>query len=289
VVKRRKPKPRAWARHDTTNKTRAFACRLRETTYQALEKAAARNGLTLSAQAEASLAESLAAGRPTRTEALMLLIGIAIDSVCKMEGTPWIDKDKPPPADWRPADDAAWWNDSYLYEEARATTLAAFDLFKPKGRALTPEQVELAGGTGRGKIAVDVIVNDARLLSPDTRPRATSVKKRQYQQRLLRIQAGFGRLLAKPEIFGSTAQAALERHNRLTESERTEFLALAGRITAQQFAVEAAEQKAGRRLTEQDIDDFLPDDPEQRRAARGLTPEERARFRALFDKAGIKQ
>ena len=193
MAKRRMKKTKRWApRSEGARETRLnFRAPVR--IHDLLSRAAARNQWTISAEIVHRLSESFALSA-TSTQAVMTIVGHAIDEISKMGG------------------DKTWLTDPTLFQEARRAAEAAFDLLAPQGEAVTAaSRREL--GIPPGRATFLVWWDEVRRYNPKTPIDATKPQRAEHQRRLTWLREALGSLPDRVVLWGQTGREA-RRHFR---------------------------------------------------------------------------
>ena len=214
-VDKRKTKRGRPPRGEYPEKTAVMNFRIRPDTKRALQEAAERSGRTLSQETEHQLRRALFDIGTGPTHALFKLIGSSIDALVNL-------KDQ----------NARWTDDPYLFDQAVKATVAALEMFRPKGPIPeTPADALEFGGASRGQAEVSTRLLDIQL----TDPPAALGKSSKYEREIALMRADLGSLADRPRIFGLSAGAqrtlnnlqrecaALHRKNARTAKEEARY------------------------------------------------------------------
>ena len=156
--------------------------RIQPSTLDALKKAAAASGRTVSAEAEHQLHRALSDIGHGRSYAVMATIAMAIDTLAARRRR-------------------KWWNDVYSFEQAAKVVASAFALLRPPG-APAPEGEPF--GEHSAEFAIQATLREiqtADLTVPFDR-------RTNHQKWLALMKAGLGDLADRPALFGQTADQA---------------------------------------------------------------------------------
>ena len=198
MAKRRTKRPKRWApRSEGARETRMnFRAPVR--IQDALSRAAARNQWTISAEIVHRLSQSFAFP-PTSTQAIMIIIGHAIDGMS--------------------ADKKTWLTDPALHREARAAMEAAFKLLAPQG--------EVGTTLHNGRVAFEMGWDEVRRYNPKTPIDVTRPRRAEHQRRLSWLREALGTLPDRVVLWGKTGKEARRYAQALSLTELKEFVALA--------------------------------------------------------------
>jgi hypothetical protein len=165
-----------------------------------LSRAAARNQWTISAEIVHRLSESFALS-DTPTQAVMTIVGHAIDEISKSRGGK-----------------KTWLTDPTLHKEARRAAEAAFELLAPQGEAFTTaSRIEL--GIPNGRIAFEVWWDEVRRYNPKNPIDVTKPRRAEHQRRLTWLREALGLLPDRVVLWGQTGKEA-RRHFQALPSSR---------------------------------------------------------------------
>src|SRR5262249_6612073 len=142
--------------------------------HDALSRAAARNQWTISAEIVHRLSESFALS-PTPTQAVMTIVGHAVDEISKTGG------------------DKTWLTDPTLFQEARRAAIAPSDLSRPPGEAATAAS-RMERGIPPGHATFLVWWDEVRRYNPKTPIDATKPRRAEHQRRLTWLREALGSL-----------------------------------------------------------------------------------------------
>ncbi len=165
--------------------------RIQPSTKAALQKAAAANRRTLSAEAEFQLRRSLSdmgAGRPTH--ALMNTIALAIDGLVGLRSPR-----------------ARWWKDSHLFDQAAKLAAAAFEMLRPPGPP--PESAEPLGERS-ARFAIEATLREIQTVDPSI----PFGEQTPYQRWLTLMKQDLGPLVDRAVIWGQGAEEARAQRDR---------------------------------------------------------------------------
>jgi hypothetical protein len=141
-----------------------------------------------------------------------------------------------------------WMDDPYLHQQAHDAVQAAFKLVQPEGYPPVT-QPDLLEGRPNGRIALEMLWDEVRRYDPKRPIDATRPRAAQHQRRLAKLRTGLGPLPDRIVLWGVTGKEARRRQAALAVDELREFA-----------------QLANRRVTD------------------GLSPDEHARFVALYSR-----
>jgi hypothetical protein len=165
--------------------------------HDALNRAAARNQWTISAEIVRRLSESFALS-DTPTQAVMTIVGYTIDEISKL------GRDK-----------KNWLTDPTLHREARAAMEAAFDLLAPPGEPVPRTEL----GIPNGRTAFQVWWDEVRRHNPKNPIDATKPRRAEHQRRLTWLREALGLLPDRVVLWGQTGKEA-RRHFQALPSSR---------------------------------------------------------------------
>jgi hypothetical protein len=194
MAKRRKKRTAKWAPRSEGAREARLNFRTPARVSDALNRAAKRNGWTVSAEIVHRLSESFALS-DTPTQAVMRIVGHAIDEISKMGG-----------------DKKTWLTDPTLFQEACRAAEAAFDLLAPQGEAVTAAaRRELGIPSGRATFLV--WWDEVRRHNPKTPIDATKPRRAEQQRRLNWLREALGPLPDRVVLWEQTGREA-RRHFR---------------------------------------------------------------------------
>jgi hypothetical protein len=194
-----------WAPRSKDKREARIHCRLPEELYAVLERAAERNGWTVSAELVDRLQQSFALPA-TPTQAIMAMVAYAIDGLAPGKTT--------------------WLTDPYLHQEARMAAWRALQLLQPKNYPPPPEATSIQPS---GRVALECWWNDVRHFDPSSPINSSQPQRaQQHQRRLAKLRNELGTLPETVELWGMTGREARRRHQEILPlAEQQAFTKLA--------------------------------------------------------------
>ena len=162
--------------------------------HDALNRAAARNQWTISAEIVRRLSESFALS-DTPTQAVMTIVGYTIDEISKLGG-----------------DKKTWLTDPALHREARAAMEAAFDLLAPPGEPVPRAEL----GIPNARTAFQVWWDEVRRHNPKNPIDATKPRRAEHQRRLTWLREALGLLPDRVVLWGQTGKEARRHFQKMS-------------------------------------------------------------------------
>jgi hypothetical protein len=161
--------------------------------HDALSRAAQRSGWTISAEVVERLQQSFTLPAAAPTQAIMTMVGYAIDDISKTGG-----------------DKKTWLTDPTLFQEARRAAEAAFDLLAPPGETVTAT-ARRERGIPPGRATFLGWWDNVRRYNLKTSIDVTKPRRAEHQRRLVWLREALGSLPDRVVLWGHTGRQ-VRRH-----------------------------------------------------------------------------
>jgi hypothetical protein len=184
MAKRKPRRVKKWAPRSEGKRDARIHCRIPARVYDTLNRAAGRNGWTVSAEVVHRLSESFALPA-TSTQAVMMIVGDTIDAMGRASGQSWL-------------------TDPTLHKEARAAMEAAFDLLAPSGEAVARDKLNIPDG----RLQFQNTWDEIRRYNPKTPIDGTKPRRAAHQRRLTWLREALGTLPDRVVLWGRTGREA---------------------------------------------------------------------------------
>jgi TraY domain len=203
-------------------KSEVINFRITPGTKRLLNDAAKRSGRSLSSECEVQLQRALDHMGDSQTYAVMMVIGKTIGS---------LERIRNPNASKRGKE--RWWNDAFLFDQARQVVLAAFGFFQPPVADFPKDE-----NARKGKFWLEATLREIQLADP-----SIPIKKQTPHQRWLNLlKRDLGSLVDRPAVWGLDADSAREQRERATPILE-ELIPLSRKNAQTPKAMSAAEKK----------------------------------------------
>jgi len=214
VATKKKSQPKRAKRYASGSKPMTF--RITPGTKKILTETARANGRTPSSECEIQLQRALSDWGNSHTNAIMTVVGQAIDRLTGIRDFTDENLKSPPPA-------VKWWNDPYLYAQVEHVTIAALQMFRPRMATPKISKKDIV----KGDFVLGSLINEIQT-ADDSVP---FEKQKPHQRSLNRLRKDLGLLADRPAPFGINGAEAREKQQAVAPF-REELIALSRKDAA---------------------------------------------------------